>query len=86
MVDELGKPVVKARVVMAHLCIPDATTETDAMGHFRIDSLLPEQGVDLWVNGKTLKAKAGTENLVVGVPGPPTMQGDGKGMPTHGSI
>jgi protocatechuate 3,4-dioxygenase beta subunit len=68
VLDALGKPVAKARVVMGHLCIPDAIVETDAAGRFRIDSLLPEQAVDLWVNGKTVKAKAGNENLVVVVP------------------
>jgi hypothetical protein len=53
---------------MGHLCIPDAVTETDAEGRFRIDSLLPEQAVDLWASGKTVKMKAGTENLVIVVP------------------
>jgi hypothetical protein len=68
VVDAQGKPVVKTRVVMGHLCIPDAVTETDAEGHFRIDSLLPEQTVDLWASGKTVKTKAGTENLVIVAP------------------
>jgi hypothetical protein len=68
VVDGQGKPVAKTRVVMGHLCIPDAVTETDTEGHFRIDSLLPEQAVDLWANGKTLKTNAGAENLVIVVP------------------
>jgi hypothetical protein len=68
VVDAQGKPVVKARVVMGHLCIPDAIVETDAAGRFRIDSLLPEQAVELWANGKTLKTKAGTEDLLIVAP------------------
>ncbi len=68
VIDPLGKPVVRARVIMGHPCIPDATTETDLAGHFRIDSLLPEQSVDLWVNGKSVKTKSGTDNLVVVAP------------------
>jgi hypothetical protein len=68
VVDALGQPVVKARVMMGHPCIPDAITETDAEGQFRIDSLLPEQAVHLLVNGKTVKTKAGTGNLRIVVP------------------
>ena len=63
VVDAEGNPVAKARVVLGHLCCPDARTETDADGNFQIDSLLADQEVELWANGTTVKTKAGTANL-----------------------
>lgn len=69
VVDAQGNPVANARVLLGHLCCADASTETDAEGNFRIDSLLADQEVELWVNGTTVKTRAGTRNLRI-VAGP----------------
>jgi hypothetical protein len=63
VVDEQGNPVAKTRVVLGHGCCPDATTETDAEGDFRIENLLVGQPVALWANGTTVKTNAGASNV-----------------------
>ena len=65
VVDAKGSAVAKAGVELRYPKFkdPDATTETDAEGNFRIDSLFTDQEVALWVNGMTVKTKAGTSNL-----------------------
>jgi len=63
VVDAQGNPVANARVLLGHGCCPDATTETDAQGNFRIDSLLVEQQVELWASGTTVKTNAGANNI-----------------------
>ena len=64
VVDAQGRPVAKARVLLGSLLCPDASTETDAEGNFRFDSLFTDQEVQLWgYGGTTVKAKAGTSNL-----------------------
>jgi hypothetical protein len=63
VVDPEGKPVPKARVLLGHHG-DDGYTETDTNGNFQIDSLLPDQEVQLWAPpGPTVKAKAGTTDL-----------------------
>jgi hypothetical protein len=68
VVDAQGNPVAKARVLLGHLGCADAHTETDAEGNFRIDRLFADQEVELWVNGTTVKTKAGTNNLRIVAP------------------
>ena len=63
VVDARNKPFPKARVLLGHLCCADAHTTTDAGGHFCIDSLLPDQEVELWAEGTTVKTKTGVDNL-----------------------
>jgi len=44
--------------------------ETDAAANFRIYSLFADQGVDLWINGTTVKTRPGSGDLrVVAPPG-----------------
>jgi hypothetical protein len=61
VVDAKGNLAPKTRVLLGHLCLPDTSTETDAKGNFRIDSLFPDQEVELWFQGTTVKAKAGKQ-------------------------
>jgi hypothetical protein len=68
VVDAQGRPLAETRVVLGHLCCADAVTNTDTEGNFRIESLLPEQEVVLWVNGTTVKTKAGTDHLRIVAP------------------
>jgi len=67
VVDAQGNPVAKAQVMLGrseHVSIAvEATSETDAEGNFRFDSLFADQEVWLWVNGTTVKTRAGTNNL-----------------------
>jgi len=63
VVDPEGKPVPKARVLLGHHG-DDGYTETDTNGNFQIDSLLPNQEVQVWAPpGPTVKTKAGTMDL-----------------------
>ena len=65
VVDAQGNPVAKAQVWLGHFKDPDAITETDAQGNFRIDSLFTDQEVELQVGGTAVKVKtkAGTSDL-----------------------
>ena len=63
LTDAQGHPVAKTRVLLGHGCCPDAITETDAEGNFRIDSLLVDQQVELWASGTTVKTNAGASSL-----------------------
>lgn len=67
VVDAQGNPVAKAQVLLSHSehvsIAVEASSETDAEGNFRIESLFADEEVWLWVNGTTMKTKAGTSNL-----------------------
>lgn len=63
VVDIQGNPISHTRVLIGHLCCPDAKTETDANGSFRIGSFLADQEVEVWSEGTTVKARTGTNSL-----------------------
>lgn len=65
VVDEKGEPVVKAKVILGHPCIPDAVCTTGNDGTFRITDLVPGEEVTIAVSWNFRKVKVGTRDIVL---------------------
>jgi hypothetical protein len=75
LVDADGKPVVRARVLLGHPCIPDAISTTDQDGRFRFADLVPGEKVTIYAGRRYIKnVPVGTTDLVV-APEKPKKQG-----------